>query len=262
MLAFDPAHDRLDNLVHGRLSHARCGQKLFGSLLCTRQYGSRLTPRPLERLLDLGSHRVRQLGGLVPRLLDESRGACLRLAAFLARFAVRVGQELTGLFPGRVQRLGTESLALATEALDLALLLAQFLSAFPNLRLRPAELRCRRALGVALDHVGKLSRLPDQMERIHPQRVPGRLDVGCPPCRLEHTQLRLELDDVATERVERLADALLVEALLDDRQVLDPGEWRYDGLLRCASGILSHRLLPLFGRTSLLEARFLPNDTP
>ena len=59
------------------------------------------------------------------------------------------------------------------------------------------------------------------MQRVHPDRVAGRLDVGSLARCLHHAQLRLELDDVPTKRVERIANAVSVIALLRDGQVLD-----------------------------------------
>ena len=61
-------------------------------------------------------------------------------------------------------------------------------------------------LRVALDHVGELGRLADQVQRVHPDGVAGRLDAARAAGRLEDAELGLQLDDVAAEGVERVAD--------------------------------------------------------
>jgi hypothetical protein len=71
LFALHSAHDRLDDLAHRRLSETGRTEKLLGPLLGTRHHGSRLPAGPLERLLDLGSNRVGELGRLVTGLLEQ-----------------------------------------------------------------------------------------------------------------------------------------------------------------------------------------------
>ena len=59
------------------------------------------------------------------------------------------------------------------------------------------------------------------MQRVHPDRVAGRLDLRVVPRGLQDPELRLKLDDVPAERVERVADAVGLIALLRDGEVLD-----------------------------------------
>ena len=63
------------------------------------------------------------------------------------------------------------------------------------------------------------------MQRVHAHRVTGRIDVGRLAGRLQHAQLRLQLQRMAAERVERLTDAFGLErAFVGLRQVLEPGQ--------------------------------------
>jgi hypothetical protein len=63
------------------------------------------------------------------------------------------------------------------------------------------------------------------VQRVHAHRVTGRIDAGRLAGRLEHAQLCLQLQRVAAETVEGLADALgLVGAVAGLRQVLEPRE--------------------------------------
>ena len=145
--------------------------------------------------------------------------ARLGLAHLGRRVAVRVREQLARLVLGRVQDLGPLALALVAVALDLGLVRLQLALRAPDLLLGPAHLRGRGGLRVALERVGELGGGADQVQRVHPDGVTGRLDVGGLARRLEHAQLRLELQRVAAERVEGLADAVGVEpAALDRRE--------------------------------------------
>ena len=53
------------------------------------------------------------------------------------------------------------------------------------------------------------------MERVHADGVAARLDLARAAGGLEDAKLRLELDGVAAEGLEGVADGLLVEASLD-----------------------------------------------
>ena len=114
---------------------------------------------------------------------------------------------------GGGQDLGALALRLGPVALDLGLALLQLVLLRAHLLLGALELRCGGGLGVALERVGELGGGADQVQRVHPDGVPGRLDVGGLARRLEHAELRLQLGGVAAEGVERLADALLVVAV-------------------------------------------------
>ncbi len=156
------------------------------------------------------------------RLLEQAGAAGLGLAELLRRLAIRVGEQLSGLGPRRVHDLRALALALRPVALDLALALGQVGLLAPNLLLGPAELRRRGALGVALEDVGELGRLADQVQGVHADGVAGRVDLRALPCGLEHAQLRLQLDDVPAESLECVLHALLVVPIRADREILDP----------------------------------------
>jgi len=100
-----------------------------------------------------------------------------------------------------------------------------------------------RFLGVALDRVGELRCGANEMQRVHPHGMPRGLRDGASWRRLEHAELRLELDDVAPEGLERVANALLVVALLDDGQVFRPRKRGHRYLLRGLT-LLRHRAPP------------------
>jgi hypothetical protein len=156
----------------------------------------------------------------VTSLLEQARPARLGLAQLLCRLPVCVGKQLARLVARRVDDLSPLALALLPKALDLVLAPGELGLPAPDLLFGLADLRRRRALGVTLEHVGELGRLADQVQRVHADRVPGRLDVRALPGRLQDAELRLELDDVPPERVERLADAIRVVPAFRDGQVL------------------------------------------
>jgi hypothetical protein len=60
------------------------------------------------------------------------------------------------------------------------------------------------------------------MERIHPDGMARGIDVCTLAGRLEHPELRLQLNGVAPECLERVLDALLVVALLGDGEIFNP----------------------------------------
>ena len=77
--------DRLHDAAHVVGGKTGRAEQLCSTLLCAGDDDARLSPRPLERLVDLGPGGVRQLGRLVARLLEQARGAGLGLAQLLAR---------------------------------------------------------------------------------------------------------------------------------------------------------------------------------
>jgi hypothetical protein len=78
------------------------------------------------------------------------------------------------------------------------------------------------------------------VERVHPDGVSRRLGLCGRARRLQHTELRLQVQQMAPEDLERVVDLLLVEPLLDDSQVLDSRKRRQgpygDCSLRFAGG--------------------------
>src|SRR5207244_9960156 len=132
-------------------------------------------------------------------------------------------EQLARLVAGRVEDLSALAVALLPVPLDLRLALLQLALASPDLLLGLAELGRGRRLGVALDRVGELGGGTDEMERVHPHGVARRLDLlGAAPGGLEHSKLCLQLRGMAAERLERLANAVLVVALAGALEVLDP----------------------------------------
>ena len=133
-----------------------------------------------------------------------------------------LGLHLTGFVARRVEHLGTLALALLAIALDVAFALLQLTLATAHLFLGAADLGHGRRLRVALDRVGHVRGGPDQVQRIHANGVPGRLDLAAAGRRLQHAQLHLELSRVAPERLKGLLDALrVVAAVREGRQLLD-----------------------------------------
>jgi hypothetical protein len=175
---------------------------------------------PLERLLDLGAGCVRELGGLVARLLEEAAPAGLGLAELARRLGLRLLDQLAGLGLRGVEDLGPLALGLGAVTLDLGLARLQLALAGAHLLLRALELRGRRGLRVALERVGELGGGADQMERVHAHGVAGRLDVRGLARGLEHAELCLQLRRVPPERVEGVADAALVVALAGAAELL------------------------------------------
>ena len=149
----------------------------------------------------------------MPRLLEQPVAARLGLALLACGLGLRLRQEVARLRLRRVHDLGALTLRFGAVALDLGLALLQLALLRAHLLLGPLQLRRRRRLCVPLERVGELGRGADQVERVHPHGVAGRLDVRGLARSLEHPQLRLELSGVAPEGVERLADALLLVAV-------------------------------------------------
>ena len=84
-----------------------------------------------------------------------------------------------------------------------------------------------------LERVGELGCGANEMEGVHAHRVTGRVDARGLARGLQHAQLRLQLERVAAERVERLADPFGLEAaVLALRQVLQAREGGERRLLR------------------------------
>src|SRR5207244_13455827 len=92
-------------------------QQLLGTLLRARDDERGLGACPFERLLDLGPCSVRQLGCLVPRLLEQASRARLGLPQLLARLALGVREDPAGFGLRRVQDLCALAVALLPVAL-------------------------------------------------------------------------------------------------------------------------------------------------
>ena len=161
------------------------------------------------------------------RLLEQPGAASLGLAELLGRLAVRVGDELAGLVAGRGHDLVALPLALVAEAQDLGLPLLKVDLLLADLLLGSRELSGGRVLGVALEDVGELGRLADQVQRVHADGVTARLDLARAAGGLEDAKLSLELDGVAAEGLEGVAYGLLVEASLDRGKILEPRQRRH-----------------------------------
>ncbi len=92
------------------------------------------------------------------------------------------------------------ALALLAVTLDLRLAILLLAWAAAHLLFGLGQLRLGCLLRVGLDRVRELGGGTNQMQRVHPHRVPRGLD-GLPAsaCGLQHPQLRLELGGVPTE---------------------------------------------------------------
>ena len=191
--------DRGRNRADRLLAEAGGGEKLLGAVLRAGEDGAALCTRPLERLLDLCACCVRELGRLVARLLEEPVALGLRLLQLAGRFGVRLREQLARLVPCGVQQLAALPLALLAVALELALALLQVGLAAAHFFLGLPELCSRSVLCVALDRVGELRRGADEMECVHADGVPGRLDGRGAAGGLEDAQLSLQLGGVAPE---------------------------------------------------------------
>ena len=178
---FDSLDDGVGDLRRSRFAQSSGREQLHDTLLGARDDGRRLRAGPLEGLLDLGPRRIRELGRLMASLLEKTGLAGFGLAQLLGRVAVRVGDELAGLGAGRCSGLVAQPLALVAETLDLGVLPLEVLLLLPDLLLGPLVLRRRGLLGVTLEDVGEVGGLADQMERVHPDCVPGRIDLGRRP---------------------------------------------------------------------------------
>jgi len=105
-----------------------------------------------------------------------------------------------------------------------------------NLLLGSLQLRSRCALRVALEHLSEVGGFADHVQCVHPHGMAGGLD-GCAAARgLQHTELRLELDHVAPERLESVANTLFLEPAVDGRKRLDGRQRRHRRrlLARCS----------------------------
>src|SRR3981081_3404067 len=139
---------------------------------------------------------------------------------------MRLREQLARLVPRGVQRLGALALALLAVALDLGLAVLQLVLAAAHLFFRLAELRRGSVLRVALNRVGELRGCADEMQCVHPDRVSAGFDDCRSSCRLEHTELRLQLGGVPAESIEGLADALRIEAVSRRGKVLESRQAR------------------------------------
>ncbi|MBA2461456.1 MAG: hypothetical protein H0V45_06795 [Actinobacteria bacterium] len=122
-------------------------------------------------------------------------------------------EQLTGLRLRGIRDLGALALRLDAVALDLGLALLQLALLGRHLLLRALQLRGGCVLSVALERVGELRGRADQVESVHANGVTRGVDVRRLARGLQNAKLRLELRGMAPEGVERVAHALLVEAL-------------------------------------------------
>ena len=103
---------------------------------------------------------------------------------------------------------------------------------FLQLALAPADLFLGAAklgggcgLCVPFDRVGHLGGGADHVQRIHPDGVAGWFHLPAPGGRLEYAQLDLKLRRMPPEGLERLLDAVRVEATVCEcREFLDARE--------------------------------------
>src|SRR6186997_648061 len=110
------------------------------------------------------------------RLLEQAVALRLGLAQLLRRIAIRVCEKFTGFVPGCIQHLCALALALLAVALDLRLAILLLASASAHLLFGFGQLSLGCLLRVGLDGVGEFGSRANQMQRIHPYRVPGGLD--------------------------------------------------------------------------------------
>ena len=180
-----------------------------------------LGARPLERLLDLGPGGVRELRGLVARLLGETVSAALGLAQLGGRVAVCLREDLAGLLARGAEDLGALPLGFLADARDLGLLLLELHLLLADLLLGAADLLRSRVLGIPLDRVGELGRGAHDVQRVHADCVARGLRDGALRRGLEDAQVGLEGRDMAPEGVERLLDLGAIEAVRCARKVLE-----------------------------------------
>ena len=112
------------------------------------------------------------------RLLEQAVALGLGLLQLSRRLRMGLREELARLVPCCVQHLGTLPLAFLAIALDLGLAALQIHLTAAHFLLGPPELCSGRVLRVALERVCEIGGSADEMERVHPDRVPGRLDGG------------------------------------------------------------------------------------
>ena len=105
-----------------------------------------------------------------------------------------------------------------------------------------------RSSSIPLDRVGHFGGGADHVQRVHANRVRGRLDLAALPGGLEHLELNLELRRVPAKGLERLPHLFAVESVGRARQVLHARQRRQRwGLRRTSrpSGAIRYRLLEL-----------------
>ena len=143
-------------------------------------------------------------------LLEQAGSAGLGLRTSWAACCCASCSSLARLALRGVEHLGALPLALLPVAVDVALALLEIALAPGHLFLGAPELRGGGGLRVTLDRVGELRGGADHVESVHPDGVPGRLDLSASGG-LEDAQLHLELRRVTTESFEGLVDLLAVE---------------------------------------------------
>ena len=241
------AHDRARDLVDRVLAETGRGAQLLSAVLGPGEHRGGLRARPFERLLDFGTGGVRELGGLMARLLEQAAALGLRLLELAGRVGVSLGEQLARLVAGGVQHLGPLPLALLAIPLDLGLALLELVLAAADLFLGLRKLRAGCVLCVALDRVGELGGGADQVQRVHADGMAGRLDrrAGAGTGGLEHAQLGLQLGRMAAERIEGVADSCRVEAVPDLGNVLIARQRRQRRDPCAARTFGSHLVVPL-----------------
>ena len=203
--------DRRGDLAD-RLGAEACGtEELLGALLGARDDRSRLRAGPVQGLGDVGAGRVRELGRLMPRLLEQPGAASFGVPGERIRLAFGAEPELARLEARGVDHL--EALPLGVEALhiELRLVLTELAMLPAHLTLDAAVLLRRRSLGVPLQYVCELGSRPDQPERVHADRVADRLGLAGATGSLKHAKLGVQLQHRPAEDIEGSADRVLVE---------------------------------------------------
>ena len=104
-------NDRIRDAPELFVAEAGRREQLLGALLRAGDDHCGLRASPLERLLT-SARRVRELGRLMSRLLEELRRAGLGFADLLRRVALRLLEQLARFVPRRVEDLGTLAIRL------------------------------------------------------------------------------------------------------------------------------------------------------
>src|SRR5439155_7733179 len=240
--ALGRADDRLDRLCDRGFAVTGRREQLLGSHARALHDDLRLGAGPFERLLHLGASRVRELRGLMARLLEEAGAPGLRLAELLRRVAVSPAEDLSGLVARGVEDLDALLVRLLADSRQLGLLPLELDLRLANLLFRTGNLLCRRLLCVALDRVGEVRRRANEVQRVHADGMSHRVDGPAPRRGLKDAEVRLERGDVTAEGLERLLHPRAVVAVIGDGDVLDPrqrGQWRR---LLSSSGLLGRHV--------------------
>src|SRR5207253_5567606 len=143
--------DRLGDAANRFVAETSGAEQLLRAFLRAADDHPGLRARPFEGLLDFGPGGVRQLGGLMARLLEQAGCAGLGLPDLLRGLLLRLLHVLARLGLGRAHHLGPLALALVAVPVDVGLALLQLTLPAGDLLLGAAELCSRGVLSVALD---------------------------------------------------------------------------------------------------------------